>query len=157
WRERRAAFDLAGDEPAVNHTAVHQSRYVSRDELRYSLRSVAMYAGWVGRIFIVTDQQMPPWLDTDHPQIEVVDHSAIFTDRSALPVFNSHAIESQLHHIPGLSERYLYLNDDVFLGRPVEPELFFHGNGLSKFFLSPLTLDIDPPSSRDYPVLSAAK
>lgn len=157
WLARKAAHTDADLAAELNASADHQSRYVSRDELRYSLRSVAMYAGWARRIFIVTDQQVPSWLNTAHPKIQVVDHKQIFTDTSALPVFNSHAIESQLHHIEGLSERYLYLNDDVFFGRAVYPELFFHGNGLSKFFLSPSVLDIDPPSSRDLPVLSAAK
>ena len=41
------------------------------------------------------------WLDTDNPRITVVDHRELFGDRGRLPTFNSHAIESQLHHIPG--------------------------------------------------------
>jgi hypothetical protein len=157
WLARKAAHTDVDLTAELNSSAVHQSRYVSRDELRYSLRSVAMYASWARRIYLVTDQQVPSWLDTAHPKIQVVDHKEIFTDTSALPVFNSHAIESQLHHIEGLSERYLYLNDDVFFGRPVDPELFFHGNGLSKFFPSKAVLDVDPPSSNDLPVMSAAK
>lgn len=154
WQARRAAYR---PDERLNPTAASPSRWVSRDELRYSLRSVAMYARWVRRIYIVTDQQVPPWLDVSHPQIEVVDHRDIFTDPSVLPVFNSHAIESQLHHIDGLSEQYLYLNDDVLIGRPVEPELFFHRNGLAKLFLSSNTLDLDPPSADDLPAMSAAK
>ena len=116
-----------------------------------------MFASWARRIFIVTDQQVPAWLDSTDPRIQVVDHREIFSDPSVLPVFNSHAIESQLHHIPDLAEHYLYLNDDMLFGRPVRPELFFLGNGLGRFFLSPLTLDLDPPSPRDLPVMSAAK
>jgi hypothetical protein len=157
WLARKAAVEPATEIADLNSSATHVSRFHSRDELRYSLRSVAMYASWVRKIYIVTDQQVPPWLNTDHPKIEVVDHSQIFQDPSVLPVFNSHAIESQLHHIEGLSDHYLYLNDDVFFGRPVVPDLFFHGNGVSKFFLSTATLDIDPPSSQDLPVMSAAK
>ncbi len=112
---------------------------------------------WVRHVYVVTDRQVPPWLNVEHPQLTVVDHREIFRDPSVLPVFNSHAIESQLHHIPGLSEHYLYLNDDFFFGRPVQPELFFHANGIAKFFLSAVVLDVDPPSRRDLPVLSAAK
>lgn len=155
WLARKAAFSDGTAE--LNSSAVALSRYMSRDELRYSMRSVSMYANWVRRIYLVTDQQVPSWLDTTHPKIQVVDHKEIFSDTGALPVFNSHAIESQLHHIEGLSDRYLYLNDDVFFGRTVHPELFFYGNGLSKFFLSKAVLDIDPPTSRDLPVMSAAK
>ncbi len=157
WIARKAGYTSADVAAELNASAVHLSRYTSRDELRYSLRSVAMYASWARRIYIVTDQQVPSWLNTAHPKIQVVDHKEIFTDSTALPVFNSHAIESQLHHIEGLSERYLYLNDDVFFGRTVYPELFFHGNGLSNFFPSRALLDLDPPSSRDLPVMSAAK
>ena len=101
-----------------------------------------MYASWVRTIYLVTDGQVPHWLDTGHPRIRLVDHRQIFRDQSALPVFNSHAIESQLHHIDGLAEHYLYLNDDMFFGRPVEPELFFHGNGIAKFFVSKTPIDL---------------
>jgi len=157
WQARMRAVLREVDPTAINETATSDSRFATRDELRYSLRSLEMYAGWVRRVHLVTDRQVPAWLDTDHPKIRVVDHRDIFSDPSVLPVFNSHAIESQLHHVPGLADRYLYLNDDVFFGRPVEPELFFEANGLTKFFLSQMLLDVDPPSARDMPVLSAAK
>lgn len=157
WRQRKRAVEAALDHETVNETATIPSRFTSRDELKYSLRSVEAYASWFNHIYIVTDGQTPSWLDTDHPKVTVVDHREIFTDNDVLPVFNSHAIESQLHHIPGLSEKYVYLNDDIFFLRPTDPSLFFTGNGLSKFFPSKAPLDIDPPSVRDLPVLSAAK
>ncbi len=157
WRSRKS---LHSPDPAaaLDRSATSLARYLNRDELRYSMRSVAMYAGWVHRIFIVTDGQIPDWLDATHPKVIVVDHRDIFADPSVLPVFNSHAIESQLHHIDGLSERYLYLNDDVFLGRPVLPELFFHANRVAKFLLAPdTTIDLSPSSARDVPAVAAAK
>lgn len=157
WRSRmdeaRAAIDLTMTESS----SISEARFTSRDELKYSLRSVQYYASWVRHIFIVTDRQIPEWLDTDHPQITIVDHSDIFTDPDVLPVFNSHAIESQLHHIPELSDRYLYLNDDCFFLRPTDPELFFTGNGLAKHFPSVVPIDIGAWSPRDLPLVSAAK
>lgn len=96
WLTRRAAHEPGGGH---NATATHGARYLSRDELRYSLRSLSMYAGWVNHVWVVTDAQVPAWLRTDHPKLTVVDHRDIFTDPDVLPVFNSHAIESQLHHI----------------------------------------------------------
>lgn len=157
WRRSMlAARDgVAADEVAPS--ALAESRFTSRDELRYSLRSVEYYASWFRRIHLVTDGQVPAWLDTDHPRITVVDHRDIFTDPDALPVFNSHAIESQLHHIDGLSDRYVYLNDDVFFLRPTDPELFFEGNGIARFFPSIVPLDIRPAAAGDLPVMSAAK
>ena len=132
------------------------ARFVGYDELRYSLRSVQMYANWVRHIWIVTDRQQPSWLQPDD-RLTVVDHQNIFADPGALPVFNSHAIESQLHHIPNLAEHYLYLNDDMLFGRPVRPEDFFHGNGISKFFTSPSLIDYADHESSDLAVTAAAK
>lgn len=157
WHERKRAALRSIDPDAVNATALSASRFEDHEELRYSLRSVEAYANWVRHIYIVTDGQVPSWLNTDHPRVSIVDHSMIFKDPSHLPVFNSHAIESQLHHIPGLSEHYLYMNDDLFFMRPISPDLFFTSNGLSKFFPSTAPLDVASPSTDDLPVLSAAK
>lgn len=157
WQRRKHDALRRIDPDNVNETALSDSRFQSREELKYSLRSVESYANWVNQIYIVTDGQVPSWLDTDHPKITVIDHSEIFANTAHLPVFNSHAIESQLHHISGLNEHYIYMNDDIFFLRPVDPELFFTSNGLSKFFPSTASLDIDGPSARDLPVLSAAK
>lgn len=108
------------------------ARYRHVDELRYALRSVHMYAPWVRRIFIATDSPQPSWL-ADHPRVTVVRSEEFFADPSVLPTHNSHAVEAQLHRIPGLSEHFLYSNDDMFFGRPVEPELFFSAAGVSQF------------------------
>ena len=87
----------------------------------------------------------------------MVTHREIFRDRAALPTFNSHAIESQLHHIPGLAEHFIYFNDDVFLGRQVRPELFFHGNGIAKFAPSPITICADSDEPRLNGAMHAAR
>ena len=43
---------------------------------------------------------------------------------------SSPAIESHLHRIPGLSTKFIYLNDDVMFGDHVWPEDFYtHSNG----------------------------
>lgn len=141
----------------LHEQAANDSRYTSRDELRYSLRSIHQYAPWVRNIFLVTAGQVPSWLNTHFPGIRVVDHREIFSDPTALPTFNSHAIESQLHHIPDLSEHFLYLNDDVFFGRPVQPGQFFHPNGLSKFFQSKALIPSGRASTEDLPVNAAGK
>lgn len=157
WKKRQLAARGMSDEDELNATALSASRFTDRNELMYSLRSLESYASWVNHIYIVTDRQVPEWLNTDHPKITVVDHRDIFSRPENLPVFNSHAIESQLHHIEGLSEQYLYLNDDLFFMRPTSPELFFTGSGLSKFFPSTAPLDLAEATARDLPVLSAAK
>ena len=110
------------------------------DELRYALRSVDQNAPWVRRIFIATDTRLPGWLIADHPKITVVRASEHFSDPAALPTFNSHAVESQLHHIDGLAEHFLYCNDDMFFGRPVAPSMFFTPAGISRFIESPIRI-----------------
>lgn len=156
WLQRKAE-SMTGGDSTPHHMAANSSRFTSHDELRYSLRSVEMYADWVRHIYIVTDQQTPRWLDTSHPKITMVDHRDIFTDTSVLPVFNSRALESQVHHIPGLSEHYLFMNDDVFFARPTNPSLFVMSNGLAKFFPSPKTLDASERMPHDSPFMAASK
>ena len=145
-----------GHEPQLADS-VDAARFRSHDELRYSLRSLEMFAPWVRRVFVVTAGQRPAWLDVDNPRLRLIDHREIFSDPSVLPVFNSHAIESQLHHVPGLAEHYLYLNDDVFFGRLVTRDKFFHGNGLAKFFLSSAVMGLGPRSPEESGHVQAAK
>ena len=155
WRARRDAALVGAD--GLHELSANESRYASHDELRYSLRSLEMYAPWVRHVHLVTDRQVPAWLAREHPRLTVVDHRDLFAGRGRLPTFNSHAIETQLHHIGGLSETYLYLNDDVFFGRPVDPGLFVGGNGVGRVFFSSVKLGPGPVRPTDLPITSAGK
>jgi hypothetical protein len=158
WQARKARALGDNDWLAeVNVQAANSSRFQSRDELRYSLRSLHCFAPWVRHVFLVTDDQVPAWLDTEHERVTVVSHREIFGDTGRLPTFNSQAIESRLHRIPGLSEHFLYLNDDVFFGHPVTPDLFFTPGGLTRFFPSNAVVDSAPIDPGDAPVNSAGK
>ena len=116
----------AHSNPLAAETA---SRYFERDQLRYSLRSLEMYAPFVRHVYLVTANQVPAWLDVDHPGLTVVPHSDIFPNAAHLPTFNSHSIETHLHRIKGLSERFLYVNDDVCFSRKTSVEDFFDEAG----------------------------
>ena len=109
-----------------------ENLFRDNQELRYSLRSLEMFAPWVRRVFIVTDGQRPAWLE-EHPGIRLVDHEEIIPSEY-LPTFSSPVIEAFLHRIPGLGEHYLYFNDDVFLSAPCVPGDFFTPNGLPYLF-----------------------
>jgi hypothetical protein len=154
-RAKRARYQERGTAEILDKET-NASRYTSHDELKYSLRSLAMYADFIRHIYIVTDGQKPHWLDERAPGITVVDHRDIFP-QGVLPVFNSHAIETRLHHIPGLSEHYLYFNDDVFVGRRVTAEHFFHGSGLMKIPVSPLKIGVGKPHAEETATNSASK
>ncbi|GHA69093.1 stealth family protein [Streptomyces termitum] len=153
WLRRRARYSGEG----YHAESANAARYLSRDELRYSLRSLHLYAPWVRNVFLVTDDQVPAWLDTAAPHLRVVPHQEIFRSPALLPTFNSHAIESQLHHIEGLSEHFLYLNDDVMLSREVTPEDFFLASGITRFFPSPALVPLGERSPDDPPVAAAGK
>lgn len=72
-------------------------RYEDKNELRFSLRSLEMFAPWVNHVFIVTNGQIPFWLNLDYHKVTVVTHEEIFDDQFNLPSFSSPAIELQLH------------------------------------------------------------
>ncbi|XP_076754530.1 N-acetylglucosamine-1-phosphate transferase subunits alpha and beta [Xylocopa sonorina] len=112
------------------------SRFSDKDELKYSLRSLEMYAPWVRHVYIVTNGQIPSWLDMDNPRVTLVTHEDIFLNKSDLPTFSSPAIESHIHRIPGISDKFLYFNDDVMLGAEVWPEDFITQAGGQKVYLA---------------------
>jgi hypothetical protein len=49
----------------------------------------------------------------------------IFKNKSHLPTFNSLAIESHIHRIPGLSKHFIYMNDDFLFLNKVELKDFY--------------------------------
>lgn len=104
-------------------------RYIDLDELKYSLRSVEKNLNWYNLIYIVTARQKPKWMNIKHPKIRFVYHEAIFPPGVELPSFNSYAIENVIHKIPGLSEHFIYFNDDFFIGRPLPYTYFFTPTG----------------------------
>ncbi|WP_460497803.1 stealth family protein [Glycomyces tarimensis] len=153
WLRRRAE----AEQSPYHAESCNDSRFIDREELRYSLRSIHLNAPWIRNVYLVTDAQRPHWLDAEAPGITVVDHAELFDDPDCLPTFNSHAIETQLHRIEGLSEHFLYFNDDMFLGRPVGPQSFFEPNGLSRFFPAETFIGLDPVSMADTPPNAAFK
>jgi hypothetical protein len=132
WQARKAQ---AGGTPTVR-AADDPARFQSGRELLFSVLSVRRYLGDLRRIFIVTDGQVPDFLGDLLNEVTIIDHREIFADPSHLPTFNSHAIEAQLHRIPGLSRHYLYFNDDVILSRAMSAASFFDEYGRSYQFPS---------------------
>ena len=131
WRakRRRAAQALSPD--AQNDMARYgnvEGRFRDNDELRYSLRALQTFFPDHGHVYIVTDGQTPGWLRSS-PVLTVVDHRELIP-ATCLPTFDSGNIESYIHRIPNLSERYFYLNDDVFFGSPVQVSDWFWTGGV---------------------------
>lgn len=129
-RRKQATLEALGPEAARLHpSATSAVRYKSRDELRYSLRSLERFAPFIRKVYLVTACQVPDWLDVQHPDLELIFHEDLFPDALHLPTFSSPAIECHLHRIRGLSEHFVYFNDDVMLARPTTPPDFFDDEG----------------------------
>lgn len=127
WREKKQFWQKQyGME--INEQAITDGRFEDNEELKYSLRSLEKYASWINKIYIVTDNQIPAWLNTNHQKIKVVFHKDIIPQEN-LPLFNSEAIESYLPYIPGLSNHFIYGNDDMYLSRYVDKTFFFTPDG----------------------------
>lgn len=111
--------------------SVAPTRFNSSGEINYCLRSLLHFAPWVRTIYVVTDGQIPSIVTalqkTSYANcIKIIDHREIFKGfEQYLPTFNSLSIESMLWRIPGLSEQFIYLNDDCVLLRPVQKKDFF--------------------------------
>ncbi len=151
---RRALAHYPCPQRDLHPEACGALRFRDKGELRYSLRSLERYAPWIHTVHLVTNGQVPAWLDRGHSRIQLVSHAEIFPDPAHLPTFNSRAIEMHLHRIPGLSSRFLYFNDDLFLGRPVEREDFLTRDGAAVFSVEawsmPMETERGPVHDRSY-------
>lgn len=86
------------------------------------------YMSWVNKVYIILsgETQRRPWMD--RPYVKVVYHDD-FIPSDYLPTFNCWTFEMFLHRIPGLSEHFIYFNDDMFPLRRMEKKMFFDWRG----------------------------
>ena len=141
---RRECVEYASREATTDPDAGRNSgeqRYRDWGLLRYWFRGVERFAPWVNRIHFVTSDHLPSWLAADHPKLRIVRHRD-FIPTDYLPTFSSRCIDLNLHRIGGLSERFVYFNDDTFLLRPVRPSDFFRrGLPCDAAVMSPICLE----------------
>ncbi|MCQ5202630.1 Stealth CR1 domain-containing protein [Mordavella massiliensis] len=124
WREEKNKY-------SVKKTSDNGSnRYREWDNLRYWFRGVEKFAPWVNKIHFVTCGHLPKWLNRTHPKLNIVAHKDYINEKY-LPTFNSRAIEVNLQRIEGLSEKFVYFNDDTFVIRDIKPTDFFK-NGVPR-------------------------
>ena len=129
--QKRNSFlnrDLKSLPPGAETTRFH-----SLNEVSYCVLSILKFASFIRKIFIVTDHQDPkvhPLVEKHFPEriddLRIVDHTEIFEGYEAhLPTFNSICISNMLWRIKGLSDQFVYFNDDIFLVREVQPTDWF--------------------------------
>ena len=119
WLEEKRKFapPAAADSNSVN-------RYRDWGLLPYWFRTMERFVPWVRTVHFVTWGHVPPFLNLDAPKLHVVRHDE-FIPAEYLPTYSSHAIEMNIHRIPGLAEHFIYFNDDMFLLRPMAESDFF--------------------------------
>lgn len=142
WKEERSKYDYTKEEDGK---AV---RFRNWDNLKYWFRGVEKYAPWVRKIHLITCGHIPEWIDVNHPKLNIVRHED-YIPKQFLPTFNSHTIELNMHRIEGLSEHFVYFNDDIFLLKPLQKKDFFeNGKPCDMLAFQP------PVANPDNPVMS---
>ena len=119
WRAEKAKY-----QGAVTDDSNSVNRFRDWGLMPYWFRAVEKFTPWVHKIHFVTCGHVPEFLNLDHPKLSHVSHSD-FLPQAALPTFSSHAIEMNIHRIPGLAEHFVYFNDDMFPLRPMPETAFF--------------------------------
>lgn len=124
WRKKYAATCEKHGIP-VN---IDDERVRTWDLEKYFFRAIEKFMPWIDTIHLILDSetQIPDWLDAS--KVHIVYHKDIMP-AELLPTFNSQAIEMWLHKIEGLSEKFIYANDDMIPVSPMKEEDFFV-NGL---------------------------
>lgn len=116
WQQKAAPYLSVKD--------FNGERFRDWGTLKYLFRSIDQYLPWINQIFLVTDNQTPDWLDINNAHVQVIDHHEII-EKQFLPTFNSNAILMNIYKIPGLSEHFMVIEDDMLFTRPSRPEDFF--------------------------------
>ena len=119
----------------VASDAITATRFASDDEIYYNIASIIKYVPFCRHIYIVTDQQRPAFIDDFAKQnicsadkIRIVDHKEMFVGyEQFLPTFNTRSIETMIWNIKGLSDYFIYMNDDFFFNQPVRINDFLDG------------------------------
>ncbi len=138
WRAEKDKYD---DAPKTH--ANSEVRFRDWDNLRYWFRGVEKFAPWVNKVHFVTWGHLPPWLNTQNPKLNIVNHRDYIPEQY-LPTFSSHTIELNLHRIKGLAENFVYFNDDMFITAPTKPTDFFkHDKPCDTFALDCLYFNED--------------
>jgi hypothetical protein len=98
---------------APDNGAISRNRFEDIGLLTYCLRSIEKFVPFIRTLYLVTDERAPSWID--HRKVRIVRHEEIFNGQGVLPTFNSNSIEWNIDRITGLSDCFLYFNDDFIV------------------------------------------
>lgn len=118
WNEEYSKYSL------LEIGEKRQARFRDWENLHYWFRGVEKYAPWVNKVFLITANQTPDWIDVNHPKLILINHED-YIPKELLPTFSSSTIEMFIHKLPELSEKFVLFNDDFFIINKVTSDRFF--------------------------------
>ena len=123
WQQLFLQYTPKSRDDAVNSIVRFRS---AGNFWKYFFRGIEKNMPWIRKVFLLvqSESQVPKWLNQEYERITIVTHDQ-FIPEQFLPTFTSTTIEMFLWNIPGLSEKFIYTNDDTFAINPMTPELFF--------------------------------
>ena len=122
-------YQLAKKTTGVNYSDTdYFRRYVEKNELLLSLRTVYQFMLWINKIYIVTNDQYPFWLNLSHPKISIISHSQLYGEGKTS--FSSNSIQFTLNKIPNLANKFILADDDFFWTKPIDKSYYFTKNKL---------------------------
>ena len=132
WQRKKKKYAKPSSSKYNKDTGV--LRYRDTNTLKYALRSIEKFCPWYNKIHLITEGHRPDWLNIEHPKIKLVTHEELYFNTEDLPTFSSPSIEMNLANMKGVSEHFVYLNDDFIMLNSLTEERFFK-NGKPVDFL----------------------
>jgi hypothetical protein len=123
WRNRYDEYVKTHEIPIpeINNVEVRSRDYGT---LKCLIRSIEKNIPWINNVFLVvqSESQVPKWVNRE--TVKVVLHED-FIPKEFLPLYNTFTIQTHLHLIHGLSEKFLCISDDSIITQPMYPTDFF--------------------------------
>ena len=91
-------------------------------DIHYSTFSVAKFLPWVRYIWIIVPDGWDKPITGE--KIKIIKETTI-VPKKYLPTHNSNVVESWIWKLQGLSDQFIYMCDDMYIGKPCSPEDFF--------------------------------
>lgn len=126
WQKQKESFLPKSNNDMDND--IGELRYRDTNTLKYLLRSIEQNCPWYNKIFIITQGHKPKWIDSNNNKVVFVTHQELYFDHTHLPTFNSSSIEMNLANLKGVSEYFVYLNDDFLIMNSLDKKRFFVDN-----------------------------
>jgi hypothetical protein len=126
------------DKNLVQDGITRMAREYENGELKFSLRSVLQNIPWVRKIFIIMPNEKVSFLKD--PQ-EIEDRIVYTKDKDLLGFDCASSITIEQNGLAeldkfGVSEHFIYMNDDYFIGKPLsKSDFFYEENGIVKPYI----------------------